>query len=67
MNSKDKIILILVIGIVSIIGAIVIGEMYMSHSAHNEISPDVTELLKMSVTGLIGVIAGYMGGREERK
>lgn len=65
MKPKDKIILTLVIGILSLLGALVIGEVFMSHQQGNDVSPEVVTLLKMSITGLIGIIAGYMGGKQK--
>jgi cellobiose-specific phosphotransferase system component IIC len=63
MNTKDKIIFSLTIGVLSLLGAIVIGELYLTHRNQGEISTEIITLIKMSITGLIGIIAGYMGGK----
>lgn len=66
-DYSNRIVLILTIGVVTIIGAIVIGEMYISHSRGTDISAEVWTLLKMSITGIIGIISGYIGGRSTEK
>lgn len=55
------------IGVVSIVGAIVIGEMYISHSRGDEISSEVMTLIKMSLTGMLSIISYYIGKRNQAK
>lgn len=67
MNSKDRIALTLAIGIITIVGIIVVGEVLISHKHGNEISDDVISLIKIGVTGLISILSYYMGQRSATK
>jgi hypothetical protein len=57
---KDRVLFVMVFGLLLILATLVIGDFYIA--IHESRSPDesIVELLKMSITGFIGVIAGYM-------
>ena len=55
--------LILVIGLMSILGLIIYDEFKMANEHGGELHPDIIALLQMSLTGIIGVVGGYVGGR----
>jgi len=60
MNTKDKIVFTLVIGLVALLFVITIGDFYVSVKEHKPVDEGVINLLKMSITGIVGIVAGYM-------
>ena len=62
-NLKDLIIVVLVAGVLTLLGVIIIGDYYVALQENRPVDESVITLMKMSVTGLIGVIGGYIGGR----
>jgi hypothetical protein len=62
-NLKDLIILALVVGVLSLLGVIIIGDYYVALQENRPIDDSVITLMKMALTGLIGIIAGYIGAK----
>ena len=62
-NLKDLIIMMLVIGVLSLLGVIIIGDYYVALQENRPVDESVITLMKMALTGLIGIIAGYIGSR----
>ena len=62
-NLKDLIVLSLVVGVLSLLGVIIIGDYYVALQEKRPVDESVITLMKMALTGLIGIIAGYMGSR----
>tara|TARA_B100001093_G_scaffold20994_1_gene18767 strand:+ start:2809 stop:3060 length:252 start_codon:yes stop_codon:yes gene_type:complete len=60
MNAKEKIIFILVGGLVGLLFVITLGDFYVSIREHKPVDEGIINLLKMSITGIIGIVAGYM-------
>jgi len=60
MNTKDKIVFTLVIGLVALLFVITIGDFYVSVKEHKPVDEGVINLLKMSITGIVGIVAGYV-------
>jgi hypothetical protein len=60
MTTKDRIIMILVGGLISLLFIITIGDFYVSIKEHKSVDEGIINLLKMSITGIIGIVAGYM-------
>tara|TARA_E500000318_G_scaffold105746_1_gene112996 strand:- start:272 stop:493 length:222 start_codon:yes stop_codon:yes gene_type:complete len=60
MNIKDKIIFTLVAGLLSLLMVITLGDFYVSLKEHKPVDEGIINLLKMSITGIIGIVAGYM-------
>ncbi len=60
MNVKDKIVFTLVIGLVTLLFVITIGDFYVSVKEHKPVDEGVINLLKMSITGIVGIVAGYV-------
>jgi len=58
---KDLIIVILVVGVLILLGVIVAGDYYIALKEHRPPDASVIVLLKMALTGIIGVVAGYIG------
>ena len=46
---------------------IVVGDFYVSLQEHRPIDESVVNLLQMAVTGVIGIVAGYLSGKETNK
>mgnify|MGYP001272519177 FL=1 len=62
-NLKDLIICILVAGVLMLLGVIIIGDYYVALQENRPVDESVITLMKMALTGLIGIIAGYIGSR----
>ena len=62
-NLKDLVIVILTGGVLVLLGVIIIGDYYVALSENRPIDEEVITLMKMALTGLIGIIAGYMGSK----
>ena len=62
-NLKDLIICVLVAGVLVLLGIIIIGDYYVALQENRPVDESVITLMKMSLTGMIGIIAGYIGSR----
>jgi hypothetical protein len=60
-NFKD-IVILLITGVLILLGIIIIGDYWVAVKEDRPIDESIIVLMKMSVTGLIGVIGGYIGG-----
>ena len=61
-NFKDIVILLITSGVLILLGIIIIGYYWVAVKEDRPIDYSIIVLMKMSVTGLIGVIGGYIGG-----
>ena len=61
-NFKDIVILLITAGVLILLGVIIIGDYWVAVKENRAIDDSIIVLMKMSVTGLIGVIGGYIGG-----
>jgi len=62
-NLKDLIIVVLVAGVLGLLGIIIVGDYYVALHENRPVDESVITLMKMALTGLIGIIAGYIGSR----
>jgi hypothetical protein len=62
-NLKDLIVVALVVGVLSLLGLIIVGDYYVALQENRPVDESVITLMKMALTGLIGIIAGYIGGK----
>ena len=62
-DLKDIIICILVAGVLVLLGVIIIGDYYVALQENRPVDESVITLMKMALTGLIGITAGYIGSR----
>ena len=62
---KDWTCLILTSGLMLLLMVIVVGDFYVSLQEHRPIDESVVNLLQMAVTGVIGIIAGYLSGKDK--
>ena len=63
---KEKTIMIITIGLFILLGIIVIGDFYISLRENKGPDQSVVELLQMSITGMVGIIAGYVSGEKKK-
>ena len=61
-NFKDIVILLITSGVLILLGIIIVGDYYVALQENRPVDESIITLMKMSVTGLIGVIGGYIGG-----
>ena len=50
--------MMLVVGVLSLLGVIIIGDYYVALQENRPVDESVITLMKMALTGLIGIIAG---------
>ena len=62
-NIKGIIVLVMAVSLMSILGLIVVDEFMMARENGGELDSNIIELLQMSITGIIGIVAGYVGAR----
>lgn len=60
---KDKIILILVIGVLSILALIVLGDFYIAFEDNRSIDESIVHLLQVTITGLVAIVGVYFGSK----
>jgi len=63
MSNKDRIVFIMVGGVMALLTIIVLGDFWISLYEHRPIDDDIIQLLQMSITGLIGIVGGYFGSK----
>ena len=61
---KAKMVMILVIGLVCLLGIIVIGDFYIAIRENKSPDESVISLLQHAIVGFIGVISGYIAGKD---
>ena len=64
-SVKDWTCLILTTGLMLFLMVIVVGDFYVALKEHRPVDESVINLLQMAVTGVIGIIAGYLSGKEK--
>ena len=62
-NLKDLIVVALVVGVLTLLGVIIIGDYYVALQENRPVDESVITLMKRALTGLIGIIAGYIGSK----
>ena len=65
MEIKDKIIYVLVIGVLAIVCFIVIGDFTISLRENRPVDEKITDLLQIVIIGLIGIVSGYFGAKNK--
>ena len=59
-NIKDITIIILVVGLMGLLVLIVAGDFYIALAEERPVDESVINLLKMSITGILGILAGFI-------
>jgi len=63
---KDQTVMVMTSGLLLLLGVIVIGDFYVSLKEGKGPDDSVIELLQMSITGMVGIIAGYISGDKKK-
>jgi len=64
MKLVNYIMLIITIGVVLLLFTIIVGDYMIALETNRVINPEIITLMKMAITGLIGIISGYLGGKQ---
>lgn len=62
-DIKGIIVLIMAVGLMGLLGIIIVDEFSMAAEHDADLDQNIIELLQMSITGVIGVVAGYVGSK----
>ena len=62
-DIKGIIVLIMAVGLMGLLGIIIVDEFAMAAEHDADLDQNISELLQMSITGVIGVVAGYVGSK----
>ena len=60
---KDWICMTLAAGLIVLLVVIVVGDFYVALHENRQVDERVINLLQMAVTGVIGIVAGYLSGK----
>ena len=64
---KPLTVMILATGLMGLLGLIVVDEFMMANAHGGVLDANVIELLQMSITGIVGIVAGYLSGNSTPK
>jgi len=64
---KPLTVMILATGLMGLLGLIVVDEFMMANAHGGALDANVIELLQMSITGIVGIVAGYLSGSSPSK
>ena len=62
-RMKDWTVLILALGLMGLLLVITIGDFYVALHENRPVDESVINLLSMAVTGIVGIVAGYVTGK----
>ena len=60
---KDLTVFMLAVGLMGLLTLITVDEFMMAAEHGGELDANIVELLQMSITGIVGIVAGYVSGR----
>jgi len=63
---KDRTVMVMTSGLLFLLAVIVVGDFYISLKEGKGPDDSVIELLQMSITGMVGIIAGYISGEKKK-
>jgi len=63
---KDRTVMVMTSGLLFLLAVIVVGDFYISLREGKGPDDSVIELLQMSITGMVGIIAGYISGEKKK-
>jgi hypothetical protein len=59
-------VLVMASGLMALLGLIVVDEFQAAAETGGELNSDIIELLQMAITGVIGIVAGYVSGKADQ-
>ncbi len=62
-DIRGIIVLIMAVGLMGLLSIIIVDEFAMAADHDADLDQNIIELLQMSITGVIGVVAGYVGSK----
>ena len=62
-RMKDWTVLTLAVGLMGLLLVITIGDFYVALEEKRPVDESVINLLSMAVTGIVGIVAGYVTGK----
>jgi succinate dehydrogenase hydrophobic anchor subunit len=62
-EMKDWIVMALAFGVIVLLFVIVLGDFYIAVQENRPPDKDVINLLSMAITGIVGIIAGFISGK----
>lgn len=62
-EMKDWIVLWLAVGLMILLMVLTLGDFWLSLESGRPANKDIVSLLSMAITGVIGVVAGYISGK----
>ena len=65
-RNKDRVILILVCGLMFLLAMLTIGDFVMAMRKDRPVDDNIIDLLQMSITGIIGIVSGYIVGNKKK-
>jgi hypothetical protein len=57
------VVLVMAGGLMCLLGLIVVDEFRLASETNTGVDSNIVELLQMSITGVIGIVAGYVSGK----
>ena len=64
---KSITVLILSVGLMSLLGLILVDEFMMANAHGGALDANIIELLQMSITGVVGIVAGFLASGSKSK
>lgn len=61
---KDKIVLLLSVGIILILGLLVVGDFIISLEENRPVDESIIQLIQVAITGVIGIVGTYFGTKK---
>jgi|TARA_R110002126_G_scaffold128237_4_gene270765 hypothetical protein len=65
-HIKDITICIMGVSLMGILGLIIVDEFMMANEHGGEIDRSIIELLQMSITGIVGIVAGWASTKGDK-
>ena len=62
---RDLTVFVMGVGLIGLLITITAGDFYVALREHKPIDESVVNLLSMAITGIVGVVAGYVTGKDK--
>ena len=64
---KDITVFSMGVGLMALLIVITVGDFWVSLKENSPIDENVVNLLSMAITGIVGIVAGYVTGKDKSK